>query len=344
MGSETMTRPPFTGFRLLMGLPALLLMQPAPAQTFVLPADADLIGAPQMAKVEPDDTLSDIARRYHLGYQEIVNANPGVDPWLPKEGTEVQLPTERLLPMAPRSGIVLNVPEMRLYYFPPARAGRPAEVHSHPVSIGDVDWSTPLGLTHVAAKVVNPTWFPPASIRAEHARDGDHLPPAVPPGPDNPLGDYALRLGISGYLIHGTNKPYGIGMRVTHGCVRLYPEDIEALFHGVPVGAPVRIVDQPYKLGWRDGVLYLESHPPLNARKDGGRNFTPLVRAIIAATGERKVEIDWDKAMRAAHEARGVPVAISPTSAGPLRRRPISNAPHPRAGHYLTTVTSSSTS
>jgi L,D-transpeptidase ErfK/SrfK len=307
------------GLRLLAAIAALALAFAARAQSLALPVGSDLVGSPRTATVQADDTFSDIARRHDLGYQEMVNANPGVDPWLPPPGAEVILPTERVLPRAPRSGLVLNLPEMRLYHYPPARAGEAPVVHTHPVSIGDVDWTTPLGLTHVAAKTTQPTWFPPASIRAEHAADGDRLPGAVPPGPDNPLGDYALRLGIAGYLIHGTNKPYGIGMRVTHGCVRLYPEDIEALYRRVPVGTPVRIVNQPHKLGWRDGVLYLESHPPLEtAKKGGGRNLTPLVGAVIETTRERAVEIDWEKAMRVAEEARGVPVAIS-AKLGPPR-------------------------
>ncbi len=289
----------------------------ARAQTLPLPPEGDLVGAPQTATVRTDDTLSDIARRHQLGYDEIVHANPDVDPWLPGEGRRVALPTERILPAAERRGIVLNVPEMRLYYFPPPRGGGAPEVRTHPVSIGDVDWNTPLGLTHVAAKTEKPTWFPPASIRAEHAADGDELPAAVPPGPDNPLGDYAMRLGIPGYLIHGTNKPYGIGMRVTHGCVRLYPEDIETLFREVPVGTAVRIVNQPYKAGWRDGVLYLEGHPPLAGRKTESNNFTPMVRAVTAALGDRPVDVDWEEAMRVAQEARGVPVAITSPRFGP---------------------------
>jgi lipoprotein-anchoring transpeptidase ErfK/SrfK len=182
----------------------------------------DVIGQVSVVRVHNQDTLSDIARAYHLGYEEILHANPGVDPWLPGEGTRVILPTQHILPDAPRVGLVLNIPEMRLYYYPKPSKGKPPMVATFPVSIGRMDWTTPLGLTRVTAKVINPAWYPPASIRAEHEQEGQELPPKVAAGPDNPLGQYALQLGRTGYLIHGTDRPYGIGMRATHGCIRLY--------------------------------------------------------------------------------------------------------------------------
>jgi len=258
-----------------------------------------------------EDTLLDIARAHEVGYAEIVAANPGVDPWLPGEGTDIVLPTRHVLPDAPRTGLVLNLPEFRLYYYDGARRpGEPGQVSTYPVSIGDADWRTPLGLTRVVSKVKNPSWRPPASIRAEHARNGGALPAVVPPGPDNPLGEFALRLALPGYLIHGTNKPYGIGMRVTHGCVRLYPEHIARLYRELPVGTPVRIIDQPVKAGWDDGVLYLEVHPPLaESRSDAG--VTAAVRVVIAATNGREAVIDWDAVARAARERRGVPMPVS---------------------------------
>jgi L,D-transpeptidase ErfK/SrfK len=205
---------------------------------------------------------------------------------------------------------VLNLPEFRLYYYNVPRPGQSGQVSTYPVSIGDVDWRTPLGLTRVVSKVKNPTWYPPAAIRAEHARDGELLPAVVAPGADNPLGEFALYLAVPGYLIHGTNKPYGIGMRVTHGCVRLYPEHIARLYRELPVGTPVHIVDQPVKAGWHDGVLYLEVHPPLeeNPSRSG---IAAAVRAVIAATERRGASVSWDAVARAVRERRGVPVAIS---------------------------------
>ncbi len=283
------------------------------AETFPLPPSGEaVVGEIQAQEATTADTLSDIARAHHVGYDQIVQANPSVDPWLPGEGARVVVPTQHVLPDAAREGLVLNLPEMRIYYYPPRKRGQSATVLTFPVSIGRLDWRTPLGLTRVAAKVTNPEWRPPASIKAEHAVDGEELLDVYPPGPDNPLGEYALRLAREGYLIHGTNRPYGIGMRVTHGCVRLYPEDIALLFREVPVGAPVRILDQPNKVGWRDGKLYLESHPPLeeNRARDGNR-LTPVVQAVVAATRTRPARVNWDEVVRVATEAQGVPVAIS---------------------------------
>jgi L,D-transpeptidase ErfK/SrfK len=297
------------GARLLIAVGFACPVALAHATTYLLPSGSDVVGRAQQVTTREEDTLSDIARRFGVGWETLKLANPGVDPWLPGAGTPVAIPTEHVLPNAPREGLVLNLPEMRIYYYPPAGPGEAPAVMTYPVSVGRMDWSTPLGLTRVAAKVRNPSWHPPASIRAEHAEDGDALPEIVGAGPDNPLGAYALRLGIPGYLIHGTNKPYGIGMRVTHGCVRLYPEDIERLFRLVPKGAPVRIVDQSHKAGWRDGALYLESHPPLDGRP--ARSLTPAVRAVVAATGKRAVRIDWDAVERAARETRGLPVRVS---------------------------------
>jgi len=285
----------------------------ARAETFPLPPPGEsVVGEIQAQETNAADTLSDIARAHHVGYDQIVQANPSVDPWLPGAGARVVVPTQHVLPDAPRAGLVLNLPEMRIYYYPPRKRGQPATVLTFPVSIGRLDWSTPLGLTRVKTKVTNPEWRPPASIRAEHAADGEELLEVYPPGPDNPLGEYALRLAREGYLIHGTNRPYGIGMRVTHGCVRLYPEDIALLFREVPVGTPVRILNQPNKVGWRGTKLYLESHPPLEEdRARDGNRLTPAVQAVVAATRAQPVRIDWGEVVRVATEAQGIPVAIS---------------------------------
>jgi L,D-transpeptidase ErfK/SrfK len=193
-----------------------------------------------------------------------------------------------------------------------------------------MDWSTPLGVTTITAKVANPSWYPPQSIRDEHAARNDILPRVVPPGPDNPLGLHAMRLGLPGYLIHGTNKPSGVGMRVTHGCMRMFPEDIAALYKAVPTGTPVNIVSQPVKIGWTaEGALYLEAHPALMESNVDGESvaaapetepvettiqespLTSLMRAYIAATDERRVDLDWDAAERIAQFGNGIPEAVS---------------------------------
>jgi L,D-transpeptidase ErfK/SrfK len=283
----------------------------------VPPAGVDLIGLEENTVAQFEDTLPDIARRYGLGYEEIALANPGTDPWVPGEGTPINLPTQHILPPGSREGIVINLADHRLYYFPRRTGNEPAELISHPISVGQMDWRTPIGVTQIAAKIKKPTWYPPASIRKQHEDDGDPIPAAIPPGPDNPLGDFAMRLAIPGgaYMIHGTNKPVGVGMQVTHGCIRMYPEDIESLFRMVSVGTRVRIINEPVKTGWYNGVLYLEVHPPLENSGAAPVDLTQLTRTLVAATRNRPIRINWPLAERTLIEARGKPVAIS-TSVG----------------------------
>lgn len=287
-------------------------MVPGYAATFVLPpSDVDLIGSLQSVAARQQDTLLDIARRFDVGQDEIVLANAAIDRWLPGDGTETLVPSRYVLPQADRTGIVLNVPEMRLYFFPRPRAGSSALVQTYPVSIGRMDWATPLGRTAVASKTRNPSWRPPESIRSEHAADGQPLPEIIPPGPDNPLGEYALRLTRSSYLIHGTNRPYGVGMRVTHGCVRMYPEDIEALFPDVPVGTPVQIVNQPVKLGWLADTLFIEVHPPLDEELENVSLMQLAMDRVNAAWEKRPFTLNGRDLKQAVEEQRGIPVAIA---------------------------------
>lgn len=286
----------------------------AQAEQFPLPADgSDVIGATVTTRAEASDTLLDIARRHSVGYEEITNANPGVDPWLPGAGTIVTVPKQRLLPHARRVGIVVNLPEHRLYWYPPTVPGQAPVVWSFPVSIGKMDWNTPLGSTHIVSKEKDPSWIPPQSVRDDHAKRGDILPAVVPPGPDNPLGKYKMRLGIPGgaYLIHGTNRPAGVGMQVTSGCMRLYPEDIETLYGMVPVNTPVEIVNQPYKWGWHEGELLIEVHPPLQEDTVEAPSLTDLTRLIVEATRANPLVIDWIGAERTWREARGLPTPVS---------------------------------
>lgn len=303
------------------------------AATYVLPPlDQDLIGQVRHVAATKNDTLLDIARRFGIGYDEIKLANPGVDMWVPGEGTTVVVPTRFILPDAPRAGIVLNVPEMRLFYYPKPQPGEIPAVETYPISIGRGDWETPLGHTTVIRKTPNPTWYPPASIQEEHAASGDPLPEKVPPGPNNPLGKYALRLGLPGYLIHGTNRPFGIGMRVTHGCIRLYPEDIEALFGAVDVGTPVYIVHQPFKLGWHLGTPYFEAHPPFGEdQRPTTLSLTPIIRRIITQ-GRSITQVDFQIALQEARKPTGIPLPVmagqqqaSRTRRGPGRHEKISS-------------------
>ncbi len=300
-------------FAALLG--AVSASSPAHAQEFVLPSNGDsVVGGLQWVDASHEDTLLDIARRYDVGYREIRLANPGVDVWLPGEGTGILIPSRYILPDAPREGIVINLSEMRLYYYPKATANERRRVITHPISVGRVGWGTPLADTRIVTKSTDPTWYPPDSIRADHAAKGDPLPAKVPPGPDNPLGRFALRLALPGYLIHGTNKPYGIGMRVSYGCIRLYPEDIETLFKRVPVDTPVHIINQPYKAGWRQGVLFFEAHPPEGNPTPGMlRDLTPAVRSVVLATpkGDAGTSVDWQRIQAIAEAMTGIPLPIS---------------------------------
>jgi L,D-transpeptidase ErfK/SrfK len=286
------------------------------AATYLLPEGSDaVIGEVQYATARHEDTLLDIGRRYGVGYEEIVAANPGVDPWLPGEGTQVLIPSQYILPKGPREGVVVSLAEHRLYYFPKSKPGEPLVVKTYPISIGKMDWKTPLGTTRIINKRTKPTWYPPESVRREHEREGRPLPRAVPPGPDNPLGDYAMRLDIPGgaYLIHGTNRPAGVGMQVTHGCIRMFPEDIEEFYQLVPLNTQVRMIDEPYKMGWHKGDLYIEIHSPLEGQVDESvHSLTNITRLLVSATQEqeRTVPIDWARAERAFIRATGVPEPV----------------------------------
>lgn len=267
------------------------------AASFPLPpANERLFGELSYDVVAGEDTLIDVARRNRLGYDEVTIANPAVDHWLPKPDTRIVLPTRYILPWGAREGIVVNLAEYRLYYFPRARRGTPPAVETYAVSAGRDEWPTPRVVTAVSRKLENPAWYPNRAIRDEHAADGESLASVVPAGPDNPLGRFVLKLGMAGgYFIHGTSKPFGIGMNVTHGCLRLYPEDIEQLFARVPRGTKVRIIDEPYKATWKDGVLFVEAHPPLDEsgepRVDRGALEKRLRRALEGRPG--RVDPAW---------------------------------------------------
>jgi len=307
----------------------------ARAEIYELPPEGhDVVGAVSTIVARHEDTLIDIARRHGLGYQDIVRANPGVNIWLPGEGTEVILPTRFVLPAGIRIGVVLNLAEYRLYYFPEQEEGEPAYVMTYPISIGRMDWETPLGLTKIISKDRNPSWYVPQSVLDEHAADGDPLPRIVPPGPKNPLGEFAMRLGLPGYLIHSTNRPAGVGMRVTHGCVRMFPEDIKYLFGQVGTNTVVRIINEPVKIGWSGDELVMEVHPILEmaaptvdeptqdevvadeadapepvevASKDP---LTYVTEQFIAVTDVRAGQLDWHLAEQIVERSDGIPTAV----------------------------------
>jgi L,D-transpeptidase ErfK/SrfK len=276
--------------------------------TLAKPEDT-VVGQDQTVVTVYEDTLYALAAKFSLGSEELIRVNPGVDPWIPGAGKQITVPGRHILPPGPREGIVVNLPEHRLYYYPKPKRGGPIEVITYPVSIGKMDWRTPLGLTRVIQKQKDPTWFPPESVRKEHAEAGDPLPPKVGPGPDNPLGAYAMRLaaGNGTYLIHGTNNPIAVGLAVTHGCIRMYPDDVAALFPLIPVGTPVRLINEPVKVAWIDGELLLEAHAPVDAQ---GQSFEPEIEEfsalLKAAVGETTVAIHWDYAREVLQKANGV--------------------------------------
>jgi L,D-transpeptidase ErfK/SrfK len=301
--------------RLVAGLLFAVLAAPvARADTYPLPPpNESMIGELGYTTSAEEDTLVDIARKHRLGYDALAIANPAVDRWLPGEGTPLVLPQRYILPRAPREGIVVNIAEFRLYYYPKPDKKHPGRVvETFAISAGREDWPTPNVETFVKQKLRNPAWYPPLTIRREHKKDGHRLPSIVPPGPDNPLGPLAMKLGIpGGYFIHGTSKLNGIGMSVTHGCLRLYPEDMAWLFKIVPEGTKVRVINQPYKAAWQDGVLYFEAHPPLD---DDG-----VPHADLAAMKERLrlalmrhpghgYDDEWLQGL--ARDPRGVPVPV----------------------------------
>lgn len=234
---------------------------------------SDLVGEIYVVRVREGETLVDIAREHNVGFEEIRIANAGVSIWAPEPGTEVVIPARHILPDAPREGIVINLSEMRLYYY-----SSPDMVETYPISVGRDGFATPVGLTRTTVKVRDPSWNPPRSMQEEAAARGEPPPEVVPPGPDNPLGRHAILLDLPSYLIHGTNKPDGVGMRASRGCIRMFPEDIESLFDRVPGGTPVNIVDQPFKAGWSENsVLYVQSFPQL---EENVGSFEPLHNAL----------------------------------------------------------------
>jgi L,D-transpeptidase ErfK/SrfK len=292
----------------------------APVATHQFPFDpksTGVLGELQVTQARHEDTLADIARRFNVGYDELTRANPGVDPWLPGEGTRIVLPTQWVLPDAAPEGIVVNVAAMRLFYFPKPAKNKQRVVITYPIGVGKVGWETPIGTTKIVSKRKNPVWSPPPSVRKEHAEKGDPLPAKVPAGPDNPLGAYAMNLGWPSYLMHGTNKPPGVGMRASHGCIRLYPEDIESLFAMIPVGMQVTVVNQPLLYRWQGNSLYVQSYPPVVEGMDDSVAPPAVVyddrvsNAIWQQSKTRSGAVNWDLVERVVEQAQGIAVPVT---------------------------------
>lgn len=286
---------------------------PAGATVLQLPANGDsVIGQFQHTVVKSSDTFVDIARLYDVGYNELVAANPKVDPWLPPVGTKLVIPSQYVLPNVPWEGIVVNIAEMRLYYFPKPKDSEAPLVYTFPIGIGRENFETPIGQFKVVEKMVNPIWTVPKSVLKEAKLDGIEMPTIVPPGPENPLGEHALMLDAPGYLIHGTNKPLTIGRRVSHGCLRLYPEDVAQLIDRVPRGMPVTIVDHPIKVGRKDNVMYLEVHPPLKIKKNSEKQLRADVVSRIEQYARREFNHStWERVFHVSAQLAGIPVPVA---------------------------------
>jgi L,D-transpeptidase ErfK/SrfK len=289
-------------------LSTLLWANSAKALTFPLPPAGDnVVGQLQWTQARSGDTFSSIGRRYDVGYYELVESNPGVSPDRLEPGTIVVIPSRFILPAAPRTGIVINIAELRVYYYPPKRN----VVVTYPVGIGREGWGTIMGNYHIIEKTVNPTWNVPDSIRADRAKDGVYLPKSVPPGPDNPLGGYRMRLSQPTYLIHGTNDYTGVGRRSSSGCIRMLPEDVEVLFSMVKVGTSVNIVNEAYKAGWDNEKLYLEAHVPLQEQQaTDGTDLALMKNVVNAAIRSHAGELSWDTANKIAQAQNGIPQMI----------------------------------
>lgn len=305
------------GYWLMMGMlaiPRMLMAQEEwPTGHYPLPKEGNVVGAIQTVKATSDDTLIDIGLRHGIGYNAIRAANPDTRVWLPGEGTEVTVPTRFILPSAPREGVVINIAELRLYYYPEVQEGETPRVETYPIGIGRQDWQTPLGLTRITAKLEDPAWYPPQSIIQEHAEQGEELPRVVPPGPDNPLGKYALMLDIPGYLIHGTNRPQGVGMRVSHGCIRMLPGDIEDLIYRIPKGTQVRLVNEPVKFAWTDKEGLLVQAYPLSegAEVDMASHIEEAMMAATAAVQGEDFLVDYARLKNALEAPNGMPVPLA---------------------------------
>lgn len=274
-------------------------------QSFTIEPDSALYGRTRQIKVEKGDTLLDIAREFGLGFNQIVAANPDVDPWGPATDSVVNVPLALLLPQERiGSGIVVNLAEMRLYYF--YGSGGHSHFLTAPIGIGDEGFLTQLGTYAVASKTPNPTWVVPASIR----RMEPELPASVPPGADNPLGDYALRLSRMAYAIHGTNKPLGIGRRVSHGCIRMYPEDIAALYPVVPVGTRVLVTYEPVKFGWSGGMFWVQAFDDFEGRA-GNPHAMIMEELLFHETVMGPLDIDHSTLTRVLKDTSGVPMVVA---------------------------------
>lgn len=285
---------------------------------YPIPEKGDIVGQDYQVVASQEDTLVDIARARNVGYEEILSANPEVSVWLPGKGTTVTIPRRHILPNEARKGIVINVAELRLYYYPEVKQGETPWVETYPIGIGREGYNTPLGITKTTIRLENPAWYPPSSMRQEAAERGDPAPAVVPPGPDNPLGKYAILLDIPGYLIHGTNQPDGIGMRASRGCIRMYPEDIASIFDNVPSGTQVNIIDQPVKVGVsEEGDAYVQVFKTVDRDEVSVDALKAMLRWQLLASEGSLAELDDNQLQALFNQPDDQIVALSSLTRAP---------------------------
>ena len=247
-------------------------------------------GHNQSLKAVYEDTLVDLARQYNLGFNEIIRANPNVDKWLPGEGTIIKIPTQHIIPEGfSKKGITINLSEFRGYLI------KDNKLITFPVGLGRMDWKTPLGISTIDLKLEKPAWYPPQSVRDEYKNQGKFLPAEVLPGPDNPLGELAMRISIpGGYFIHGTNRPDGVGMEISHGCIRLFPEDIDYIFQLTDIGTEVILLDQPVKIARIQNDIYLQVHPSYSNQHDYNLEKLRIEIELLVNNQDELIQINWD--------------------------------------------------
>ena len=247
-------------------------------------------GHNQSLKAVYEDTLVDLARQYNLGFNEIIRANPNVDKWLPGEGTIIKIPTQHIIPKGfSKKGITINLSEFRGYLI------KDNQLITFPVGLGRMDWKTPLGISTIDLKLEKPAWYPPQSVRDEYKNQGKFLPAEVLPGPDNPLGELAMRISIpGGYFIHGTNRPDGVGMEISHGCIRLFPEDIDYIFQLTDIGTEVILLDQPIKIARMQNDIYLQVHPSYSEEYNYSLEKLRIQIELLINNQDGLIQINWD--------------------------------------------------
>ncbi len=300
-------------FQLTLAVSGLVWSSISLATTYPMPTQGDIVGQIFSVEAHSGDTLSKIANEYGLGWHEILEANPNVSPENLREGENILVPAAFILPKY-REGIVINLAELRLYYFSRDKK----HVYTYPVGLGRREWRTPLFETTVSHKTANPTWHVPPSIHDYvFESTGKELPESIGPGPDNPLGLYAIYLQKSGYLIHGTDQPWSIGRLIGAGCIRMHNESVEELFNMIQKGEKVRVVHMPYKIGWNQGKLYLQAHVPVNINDPISHlNVVSVDAALRASVKGKNYNINWDRVNRVVEHQMGVPISIGTKGQG----------------------------